>query len=248
MTEEIIIDGINVAGCYWKCKDGDCAMYYADLSADNNELEFGFNCEDNPDCYYKQLKRLEQERDELKKQNAILLGQLVINDGEDVTVQISQSQFDEYNELKQENKALKDNNNHLQVIIDDGRAENKRFREENKELKAYKDVNEDFKKAWDELNKKYTEVLKLAKENADSNEYCLQELEKENKELKEQLLEDKILDEEIENLSREDVYRSALEDIRDYLYTLTTIDTDFVNTETFLRINDKIEEVLNEGK
>ena len=37
--------------------------------------------------------------------------------------------------LEQENKALKDNLNHLQVIIDDGRAENKRFREENKELK-----------------------------------------------------------------------------------------------------------------
>ena len=53
----------------------------------------------------------------------------------------------------------------------------KRLEQENKELKAYKDVNEDFKKAWDELNKKYTEVLKLAKENADSNEYCLQELE-----------------------------------------------------------------------
>lgn len=64
--EEIIIDGVNVAGCYWKCEDGDCAMYYADLSADNNELEFGFNCEDNTDCYFKQLKRLEQENAELK--------------------------------------------------------------------------------------------------------------------------------------------------------------------------------------
>lgn len=66
--EEIIIDGVNVAGCYWKCKDGDCAMYYADLSADNNELEFGFNCEDNTDCYFKQLQRLEQENAELKKE------------------------------------------------------------------------------------------------------------------------------------------------------------------------------------
>lgn len=51
---------------------------------------------------------LEQENKELKKQNEILLGQLVINDGEDVTVQISQSQFDEYNDLKQENKELKE--------------------------------------------------------------------------------------------------------------------------------------------
>ena len=76
-----------------------------------------------------------------------------------------------------------------EIIIGGGRMagittlknEIKRLEQENRELKAYKDINEDFKKAWDELNKKYTEVLKLAKENADSNEYCLQELEKENK-------------------------------------------------------------------
>lgn len=103
MTEEIIIDGVNVAGCIRFNKDtGYC--------------KGAFKPEEEPycqcfTCEYKQLKRLEQE---------------------------------------------------------------------NKELKAYKDVNEDFKKAWDELNKKYTEVLKPAKENADSNEYCLQELEKKN--------------------------------------------------------------------
>jgi len=38
-----------------------------------------------------------------------------------------------------------------------------------------------------ELKEKYNEVLKLAKENADSNEYCLQELEKENKQLRKRL-------------------------------------------------------------
>lgn len=86
MTEEIIIDGVNVAGC--------CKCYNVE-----QKILCGASgiCANNPNCYYKQLKRLEQE-----------------------------------------NKALKDNNNRLQVIIDDGRAENKRFREENKELK--KDV------------------------------------------------------------------------------------------------------------
>ena len=34
------------------------------------------------------------------------------------------------------------------------------------------------------LKHQYADVLKLAKENADSNEYCLQELEQENEELK----------------------------------------------------------------
>ena len=94
MTEEIIIDGVNVAGCDFVSKIGGCDSYTDGVCE-------GHNCE------HKQLKRLEQERDELKKQNAILLGQLVINDGEDVTVQISQSQFDEYNELKQENELFR---------------------------------------------------------------------------------------------------------------------------------------------
>jgi predicted nuclease with TOPRIM domain len=34
----------------------------------------------------------------------------------------------------------------------------KRLEQENKELRAYKDINEDFKKAWDELNEKYKQL------------------------------------------------------------------------------------------
>lgn len=67
MTEEIIIDGVNVAGCdglnkkllplkqcdllQFKTKDGGIA---------------GRWCTDHSNCYYKQLKRLEQENKELK--------------------------------------------------------------------------------------------------------------------------------------------------------------------------------------
>lgn len=36
----------------------------------------------------------------------------------------------------------------------------------------------------EELNTKYTEVLNLAKQNADANEYCLRDLEEENAKLK----------------------------------------------------------------
>ena len=43
---------------------------------------------------------LKAENERLKRENEILLGQLVINDGEDVTVQISKSQFDEYNKFR----------------------------------------------------------------------------------------------------------------------------------------------------
>jgi cell division protein FtsB len=73
MTEEIIIDGVNVAGCdglnknslplkqcnllQFKTKDGGIA---------------GRWCTDHSNCYYKQLKRLEQENKELKEQNETL--------------------------------------------------------------------------------------------------------------------------------------------------------------------------------
>jgi flagellar biosynthesis/type III secretory pathway chaperone len=99
MTEEIIIDGVNVAGCdglnknslplkqcdllQFKTKDGGIA---------------GRWCTDHSNCYYKQLKRLEQE---------------------------------------------------------------------NKELQAYKDINEDFKKAWDELNEKYKQLRSALEEIRD---------------------------------------------------------------------------------
>ena len=40
----------------------------------------------------------------------------------------------------------------------------KRLEQENKELQAYKDVNEDFKKAWDELNEKYKQLRSALEE------------------------------------------------------------------------------------
>ena len=64
MTEEIIIDGVNVAGCNdfykeqdnWSGKDNyRCQDYLSGMCAGN-------------DCYYKQLKRLEQENKELKEE------------------------------------------------------------------------------------------------------------------------------------------------------------------------------------
>jgi hypothetical protein len=64
---EVYINGCNVAECNMKCKDGDCALYYAELSNDNNELIYGFNCEDNPDCYFKQLQRAKAENEQLEE-------------------------------------------------------------------------------------------------------------------------------------------------------------------------------------
>jgi hypothetical protein len=59
MTEEIIIDGVNVAGCIQFVEDDNCCC------------DLGGDCKGWDDCYYKQLKRLEQERDELKQENEL---------------------------------------------------------------------------------------------------------------------------------------------------------------------------------
>lgn len=65
--EQIIIDGVNVSGCYLKNEDGDCALSYADLYSDSKELQYGLYCGDNPNCYFKQLARKTQECEELKE-------------------------------------------------------------------------------------------------------------------------------------------------------------------------------------
>jgi hypothetical protein len=75
-------------------------------------------------------------------------------------------------------------------------------------------------------------------------------LEQENRELKQKLELDEIQLNSYfigeEKICKEnEKYRKTLEEIRTYLNTLSSIDNDFPNTETYLRINDKIEEVLN---
>ena len=74
MNEEIIIDGVSSENGYFIPNP-----------------ERGLTAE---------IVYLKQENEKLKKERDILLGQLVINDGEDVTVQISQSQFEQYNKYR----------------------------------------------------------------------------------------------------------------------------------------------------
>lgn len=61
MTDKqiIIIDGVDVSGCCWYTQ-GATGMICADWHISND-------CSKNPNCYYKQLKRKEQECEELKE-------------------------------------------------------------------------------------------------------------------------------------------------------------------------------------
>lgn len=53
--EQIIIDGVDVSGCVQFTQEGDCC-------------NLGGGCKGWPNCYYKQLKRKEQECEKLKNQ------------------------------------------------------------------------------------------------------------------------------------------------------------------------------------
>ena len=56
MTEEIIIDGVNVSEC----------CFYNNSKCDNPN-GMACNCINNTVCYFKELKRLEQENEEQRK-------------------------------------------------------------------------------------------------------------------------------------------------------------------------------------
>ena len=81
-NEQIIIDGVDVSG--WTDEEV-CYKFEHHSAKTIKQIAFDL---------YKQLKRKEQECEELKEQLTIL-------DDEDVVVEITVKQFEEYNKLKQ---------------------------------------------------------------------------------------------------------------------------------------------------
>lgn len=63
ITKEIIIDGVNVAECRLRVYNSDLCNGF---KMDNSGFHQG-HCKQNPNCYFKQLKRLQAENEELKK-------------------------------------------------------------------------------------------------------------------------------------------------------------------------------------
>lgn len=69
MTDkEVIIDGVNVAGCEYLLSTGYCKIQTV-FQQNGNEKPYGnfLECHFCKDCYYKQLQRLQAENKELKE-------------------------------------------------------------------------------------------------------------------------------------------------------------------------------------
>lgn len=64
--KEIIIDDVNVAECGYFCEfDKECSICGMGTDGEDTFCKY---CKDNSNCYFKQLKRLEQENEKLKQQ------------------------------------------------------------------------------------------------------------------------------------------------------------------------------------
>ena len=77
MTDkQIIIDGVDVSGC----ENFSCGICEEENKIPKTINHFTADCRMYPNCYYKQLKRKEQECKELKKQVSDLLNKPEIQD------------------------------------------------------------------------------------------------------------------------------------------------------------------------
>ena len=77
MTDkQIIIDGVNVSECNEFVNECDC--YLTQEHDYRSETPYTYDkCSEFPNCYYKQLKRKEQECEELKAENQKLKEKLL---------------------------------------------------------------------------------------------------------------------------------------------------------------------------
>lgn len=125
MSEEIIINGIDVSECEFyeemrELPDNLNGGYYIQhcycgLQGDNYCI-----CNKNPDCYFKQLKRLEQEN----KEKINILEQIInilypnANDDELYDVAFNSEYIDKLKELIKSNERLQKENEDLKAEID----------------------------------------------------------------------------------------------------------------------------------
>lgn len=204
--EQIIIDG---KGCRYRTWDKDCALT-GDNHGDNMKpCKFidEKNCyykqskrkEQECENLNKRVSSLEEIADDLQQRNHHLtqkckkLNNKIIDMNsiiEDAAINLGNKDFTLY-DLPFEIKKLSQECDTLKSQLDLGVQQKECFEQECEELKekyeALKLENQEgyeivaeLKQECEELKGKYKNILDLAKQNADANEYCLQELEQEN--------------------------------------------------------------------
>ena len=131
--EQIIIDGINVKKCKHFCLEPQIPdMALAGFSKICGEEYIAKECEDNPDCYFKQLARKTRECEELISEKDFYLQKIAVLE-------------QECEELKRQKAVLKSWSKHLEQWKDNLLKDNDYYRNtlENIEkiIKEYDCVN-----------------------------------------------------------------------------------------------------------
>lgn len=105
VDKQIIINGVDVSECkYFECCSRECTAEYHVMYG--YEITSFDNCSDNPNCYYKQLKREERECQQAMDNYVKLDNQRVKEYNK--LVDLYKSKEQEYKELKKECKRLKE--------------------------------------------------------------------------------------------------------------------------------------------
>ena len=150
MTDkQIIIDGVDVSGCrYYDDRDGYCDACKDDIDGDSFT-----KCMYEDDCYYKQLKRKEQECEELKEEKAYT----------DMACEQFEQQLDQ---LKEQLEAYK-------MEAEEGKEINAEIKAENEKLKNFHINLVGVKECEIRELARYKQVIEKVRELI-KNDYCFE--------------------------------------------------------------------------
>ena len=148
-NEQIIINGIDVRKCVNRRWDNSQKIHLC-YDSDTPLTSWGW-CENNPNCYYKQLKRKEQECEELKEENFELKEE----------VSIDRALFEEIDQLKKENEELKQFLSKEPLALQTGYADYK------KRSEVFFEMINQYKQTLEEIREL------LLRTGTDSQEHCV---------------------------------------------------------------------------
>ena len=158
-NEQIIIDGVDVNGC----------EYYNKINKHTGQYCI---CELEPNCLYKQLKRKEQECEELKKhlEEESKLGHKAVQDEANTFFDLLKVQKEldqlkkENEELKLENKKLENANNALHDDLFEIKQKIKQYKKDSEaHKKCYKNNLKNLRETEFNLTKLADKYMKLEK-------------------------------------------------------------------------------------